>query len=139
LADKAGFSKSSVHRHQHARQRRAQHPESAFWESAAGADFLARVVSATRYPFGLKNPIGAEQLSEFFRLIRLDIHVGVSPMPCVSACGKDHSIDVGTKKALVVLRVRLDTLARREGALQLADCECIGLQVSETVNGEQSQ
>jgi hypothetical protein len=48
----------------------------------------------------------------------------------------DHSIDVGTKKVLVVLRVRLDTLSRREGALQLADCECIGLQVSETVNGE---
>jgi hypothetical protein len=48
----------------------------------------------------------------------------------------DHSIDVGTKKVLVVLRVRLDTLARRTGALQLADCECIGLQVSETVNGE---
>lgn len=45
----------------------------------------------------------------------------------------DHSIDIGTKKALVVLRVRLDQLS---GALQRRDCECIGLHVSETVNGE---
>lgn len=45
----------------------------------------------------------------------------------------DHSIDIGTKKALVVLRVRLDPLS---GALQRSDCECIGLDVAETVNGE---
>jgi hypothetical protein len=44
--------------------------------------------------------------------------------------------DVGTKKALVVLRVRLDILSQRSGALGLADCECIGLHVSETVNGD---
>lgn len=45
----------------------------------------------------------------------------------------DHSIDIGTKKALVVLRVPLDKLS---GAWQRRDCECIGLQVDETVNGE---
>lgn len=48
----------------------------------------------------------------------------------------DHSIDIGTKKALVVLRVRLDILSQRSGALRLADCECIGLRVSEVVNGD---
>ena len=48
----------------------------------------------------------------------------------------DHSIDIGTKKALVVLRVTLDALSQKEGAIQLSDCECIGLTVSETVNGE---
>ena len=45
----------------------------------------------------------------------------------------DHSIDIGTKKALVVLRVPLHKLS---GALRRSDCECIGLDVSETVNGE---
>lgn len=45
----------------------------------------------------------------------------------------DHSIDIGTKKALVVLRVPLHQLS---GALKRSDCECIGLDVSETVNGE---
>jgi len=48
----------------------------------------------------------------------------------------DHSIDIGTKKALVVLRVSVDALATRGGAIQLQDCECIGLKVCEQVNGE---
>jgi hypothetical protein len=48
----------------------------------------------------------------------------------------DHSIDIGTKKVLVVLRVGLDALSKRGGAIRLEDCECIGLKVSEAVNGE---
>ena len=48
----------------------------------------------------------------------------------------DHSIDIGTKKALVVLRVRLDALLKRGAAIRLRDCECIGLKISERVNGE---
>lgn len=48
----------------------------------------------------------------------------------------DHSIGIGTKKALVVLRVRVDILSTKREAIQLEDCECIGVDVSETVNGE---
>lgn len=48
----------------------------------------------------------------------------------------DHSIDIGTKKALVVLRVPMDALARRKSAITLEDCECIGLTVREQINGE---
>jgi hypothetical protein len=48
----------------------------------------------------------------------------------------DHSIDIGTKKALVVLRVPLDALSRRGTAIQLEDCQCVGLRIAETVNGE---
>ena len=48
----------------------------------------------------------------------------------------DHSIDIGTKKALVVLRVPVAALSLRGSAIQLADCECIGLKVCERVNGE---
>jgi len=48
----------------------------------------------------------------------------------------DHSIDIGTKKALVVLRVTLKALSQRGAAIQLKDCECIGLKISETVNGK---
>jgi hypothetical protein len=48
----------------------------------------------------------------------------------------DHSIDIGTKKALVVLRVSVAALSRRGAAIQLEDCECIGLKVCERVNGE---
>lgn len=48
----------------------------------------------------------------------------------------DHSIDIGTKKALVVLRVPVAALSLRGSAIQLADCQCIGLKVCEQVNGE---
>jgi len=48
----------------------------------------------------------------------------------------DHSIDIGTKKALVVLRVPMDVLSKRGSAIQLKDCECVGLKISERVNGE---
>lgn len=48
----------------------------------------------------------------------------------------DHSIDIGTKKALVVLRVPMDALVKRGSAIQLQDCECIGVTVSEKANGE---
>jgi hypothetical protein len=48
----------------------------------------------------------------------------------------DHSIDIGTKKVLVVLRVPVDALSRRKSAIRLEDGECIGLTVCEEVNGE---
>lgn len=48
----------------------------------------------------------------------------------------DHSIDIGTKKAFVVLRVEAEALSKRGQAIRLADCECIGLTVSEKVNGD---
>jgi hypothetical protein len=47
----------------------------------------------------------------------------------------DHSIDIGTKKAFVVLRVAMDVLLKKGKAIELSDCECIGLKISETVNG----
>ncbi|MEK7994278.1 MAG: hypothetical protein AAB403_10795 [Planctomycetota bacterium] len=51
----------------------------------------------------------------------------------------DCSIDVGVQKALVVLRVNLDALAKREGALTLADVQCVGLKIGSTWNGETVQ
>jgi len=60
--------------------------------------------------------------------------VGVLDVPWIAII--DHSIDIGTKKALVVLRVTLSALSERGAAIQLSDCECIGLTIAETVNGE---
>lgn len=48
----------------------------------------------------------------------------------------DYSIDIGTKKAFVVLRVPLSRLSEKGKALGLEDCECIGLNISERTNGE---
>ena len=78
-AESAGTSISSVHRHKHAMIKRHQHPESGMWDTEAGFRWLIRVVCATIYIFGIRGGIGMETITEFFRLIRLDTHIGVSP------------------------------------------------------------
>ena len=78
LGSKLALSKSSVHRHLQARERRDRYPESGFWETEEGAAWLRRVYWGVLYCFGLGNNIGAERLSEFFKVIRIDTHVGSS-------------------------------------------------------------
>jgi hypothetical protein len=79
LADRTGFSKSSVHRHLQAMERGDRYPESFFWETEAGRAWLIRLVVAALLVFGLKRGVGAETLSEFFSRLRLDAHIGCSP------------------------------------------------------------
>jgi len=79
LADRTGLSKSSVHRHLQAIDRRDRYPESSLWETEAGRAWLIRLVVATLFVFGLKRGVGAETLSEFFSRLRLAAHVGCSP------------------------------------------------------------
>jgi hypothetical protein len=79
LADRTGLSKSSVHRHLQAMDRRDRYPESSFWETPGGRAWLIRLVVATLFVFGLNRGVGAETLSEFFSRLRLDGHIGCSP------------------------------------------------------------
>ena len=79
LANRTGLSKSSVHRHLQAIDRRDRYPESSLWETPAGRTWLIRLVVATLFVFGLKRGVGAETLSEFFGRLRLEGHVGCSP------------------------------------------------------------
>jgi hypothetical protein len=79
LADRTGLSKSSVHRHLQAMDRRDRYPESSLWETPAGRAWLIRLVVATILVFGLKRGVGAGTLSEFFSRLRLEGHVGCSP------------------------------------------------------------
>ena len=79
LAERTGLSKSSVHRHRQAMDRRDRYPESSFWETEAGRAWLLRLVVATLLGFGLTRGVGAETLSEFFGRLRLEAHVGCSP------------------------------------------------------------
>ncbi len=74
-----GRSKSSAHRLLQAQEQRNAHPESSHWETEAGYAWLRLMVFATLYQFGLKSGVGAEALSQFFKTIRIDGHVGVSP------------------------------------------------------------
>jgi Family of unknown function (DUF6399)/IclR helix-turn-helix domain len=79
LADRTGLSKSSVHRHLQAIDRRDRYPESSLWETEPGRAWLIRLMVATLFEFGLKRGVGAETLSEFFGRLRLEGHVGCSP------------------------------------------------------------
>ncbi len=71
-------SKSSVQRHQKAQNRRNRHPESALWETEAGEAWLKVLIVAVLYSFGMECHVGADKLSRFFKLIRIDTHVGIS-------------------------------------------------------------
>ena len=62
LAECTGLSKSSVHRHLQAINRRDRYPESSLWETEAGRNWLIRLVVATLLVFGLKRGVGAETL-----------------------------------------------------------------------------
>jgi hypothetical protein len=79
LAERTGLSKSSVHRHLQARDRRDRYPESWFWETEAGRTWLIRLVVATLFVFGLKRGVGAETISVFFSHLHVEAHVGCSP------------------------------------------------------------
>ena len=88
-----------------------------------------------------------EQLSlrwvpHFTSVINWTVRFGLAALNQVERMGRpwlaiiDLSIDVGVKKALVVLRVPIDALARRGSAIELEDCECIGLCVTERTDGD---
>ncbi|MGK7914586.1 MAG: DUF6399 domain-containing protein [Prochloraceae cyanobacterium] len=79
LARATNISKSSVHRISQRIEHRHQHPESYFWETAEGYQWLRLLVFATIYILGIKQGIGSEVLSEFFHLLRLNKQIGVSP------------------------------------------------------------
>jgi len=79
LAQGTGLAKSSAHRLKQARERRDVHPESWVWETEAGRCWLARLVVATLYIFGLKRGVGMDTMSEFFARLRLEKQVGCSP------------------------------------------------------------
>jgi hypothetical protein len=79
VARQTGLSKSSVHRLKQAILRRDRHPESWFWETSEGQQWLIRLVVATLYTFGLKRGVGAETLSEFLLRLGLQSQLGCSP------------------------------------------------------------
>ena len=79
MARQTGLSKSSVHRLQHAMERRHGHPESWLWETEDGRQWLTRLVVATLYTFGLKRGVGMETMHEFFARLHLAMQVGCSP------------------------------------------------------------
>ena len=90
IAAATGLKKSSVQRHQKGIERRDQYAESNLWETAAGAAWLMRLVVAVVYHFGIQQGVGAESLSQFFKAIHIETHVGISPSALRSLKGQLH-------------------------------------------------
>lgn len=82
------------------------------------------------------------KIPHFTSVIHWALRVGVAvfnqvaQISCPWVAIIDSSIDVGIRKALVVLRVPLAVFQNKKGAIGLQDCECIGLEVSEKWNGK---
>lgn len=73
------MSKSAAHRQKQALARRNQHPESWLWETDEGSQWLVLLMCATIYCFGIRGGVGMDTIAEFFVLIRVHTHLGVSP------------------------------------------------------------
>ena len=95
--------------------------------------------------FNSRAPQAVAWVPHFTSVINWSLRLGLGLLDQVKPLSKpwvaviDHSIDIGTKKAMVVLRVTVDSLSKRGSAVCLADCQCIGLTVSEKVTGETIQ
>ena len=105
VASVIGISKSSVHRHQQAIERRNQHPESSWWETEAGSAWLKRLVVGSIFFFGIKHGIGVGELSQFLKALRLERHVGCSA------------------SALARLKQQLNDAIEAYGAAQAEHCQ----------------
>jgi hypothetical protein len=92
--------------------------------------------------FNNKSPLILTWIPHFTSVINWTLRLGLGLLKQVRPVGQlwlviiDHSIDIGAKKVLVVLRVPMDILSKKGKGIQLKDCECIGLKISEIVNGE---
>lgn len=81
------------------------------------------------------------QIPHFTSVIHWTLRAGMAVFNAVGRTDEpwiaiiDCSIDIGTRKALVVLRVPLSALHQKQGAIGLQDCECIGLKIATRWNG----
>jgi hypothetical protein len=81
------------------------------------------------------------QIPHFTSVIHWTLRAGMAVFNAVGRTDEpwlaiiDCSIDIGTRKALVVLRVPLSAIHQKQGAIGLQDCECIGLKISTRWNG----
>jgi hypothetical protein len=79
VARHTGLSKSSVCRLVPSMARRHQHPDSVFWETEEGYQWLLRLVVAVLYHFGLRRGVGAETMRTFCADVCLEQSIGGSP------------------------------------------------------------
>jgi hypothetical protein len=98
-AENAGLPKSTVFHHQKRAEERNQYEESSFWETDIGYRFLIRLVVASIYTFSIKGGLGAGRIKEFFELIRIGTHVGISDSSILLIIKEIEELILDYKKA----------------------------------------
>lgn len=106
---------------------------------------IGGIVSFRSVPrlLGILPPLGwvQVQIPHFTSVIHWSLRSGIAvfeqvgPIELPWLAIIDCSIDVGTRKALLVVRVPITALADKQGAIGLDDCECVGLEISSRWNG----
>jgi DNA-binding Lrp family transcriptional regulator len=79
IADVLNIPKSTIHNHLKSIKKHQKHPESHLWNTPEGEAWLRLFVLSTLYTFGLGCNIGADRLSRYFKQLRIDTHIGISP------------------------------------------------------------
>jgi len=115
IAARTGIPKSSVARHQTAIKGRLQYPESHLWETPEGQAWLRLLVFAVIYCFGIKGGIGADSLSVFFHLLRLEKQIGCS----ASAL---RQLEVQVKEKIIAYGETQSELCKGENPIDI----CVG-------------
>lgn len=77
-SEELGVSKSMVKRLNKRQKNRNKYPESEFWDSPSGQQFLKRLIVSAIYTFCIKGGIGSGRVEEFMKQIRVGTHAGIS-------------------------------------------------------------
>lgn len=78
LSSDMNLPKSTVHYQMQKQDERVKDDTTQFFESESGAAFLKRLVVGTIYTFCLKGGSGAGRVHEFFEILQIQSHVGIS-------------------------------------------------------------
>jgi len=78
LSSDMDLPKSTVHYQMQKQDKRVKDETTRFFESESGEVFLKRLVVGTIYTFCLKGGSGAGRVQEFFEIIQIQSHVGIS-------------------------------------------------------------
>ena len=111
-----------------------------FSESKASFRSLATILSV----LSNLNLVSLSFIPHFTSIINWCLRFGLGKLKQVKPISEpwiaiiDYSIGIGSKKVLVILRVNLNILCKKEqdDSIQLKDCECIGLHIDDSPNGE---
>ena len=78
ISEEIGVPKSTVHYHKQKISERIADQGTDFWESDLGRQHIIRLVIGSIYMFSIKAGNGAGLLNEYFELLALDKHTGIS-------------------------------------------------------------